>query len=305
MGNKYMKKAFTLIELLVVIVIIGIIASLTFVALNSVRAKARDTKRIADIRNLQSALEIYKNDNGVYPTYATSGTALVANGQTYMAKIPTAPTNTGYDVYTYTSTDGTTYSIAYNLEKGVQDTGSGNLIALPGQVATVAPAPIVYALRDTGPGGGLIFYDKGSYSGSPSWRYLEAAPNTPNAGEWSSKAWGCSGALISGSDGTAIGDGKQNTADIKAGCATAGTPAKLTDSLVLNGLSGWFLPSKDELALMRTNLYLLSVGDFTTGYYWSSSEYSNNNAYNLNFSSGTSFFTNKDTTYYVRAVRAF
>ncbi len=133
------KWGFTLIELLVVIVIIGIIASLTFVALNGVRAKARDTKRIADIRNLQSALDIYKSDNDeMYPQYATSGTALVGpSGQTYMAKIPTAPTNTGLDVYTYTSTaDNTSYSIGYYLSSPIESGGpSGTVAATPGNNA--------------------------------------------------------------------------------------------------------------------------------------------------------------------------
>lgn len=60
-------RGFTLIELLVVIAIIGLLASTVLAALDSVRAKARDSRRIADMRQIQTALELYFNDNGVYP----------------------------------------------------------------------------------------------------------------------------------------------------------------------------------------------------------------------------------------------
>ncbi len=67
MKSKYNAKGFTLIELLVVIAIIGLLASVVLVALNGARKKARITKRVADLKQIQTALELYYNDNNQYP----------------------------------------------------------------------------------------------------------------------------------------------------------------------------------------------------------------------------------------------
>lgn len=68
------KKGFTLVELLVVIAIIGLLATLAIVALNSARAKARDAKRVGDVKQVQTALELYFNDEGGYPDTTAMGT---------------------------------------------------------------------------------------------------------------------------------------------------------------------------------------------------------------------------------------
>ncbi len=66
MKNKTSKKGFTLIELLVVISIIGILSSVVLAGLNSARKKARDAKRIAEIKQLEMALEVNYSMHGAY-----------------------------------------------------------------------------------------------------------------------------------------------------------------------------------------------------------------------------------------------
>jgi prepilin-type N-terminal cleavage/methylation domain-containing protein len=59
------QKGFTLIELLVVIAIIGILATLAVVAFGSAQTKARDSKRVADIRAVVAALAAAHTDGNV------------------------------------------------------------------------------------------------------------------------------------------------------------------------------------------------------------------------------------------------
>ena len=84
------KKAFTLIELLVVIAIIGLLSTLSIIALNSARAKARDAKRVSDVKQIQVALEMYYNEMADYPTSIAGGVS--ATGGTFLRVTPTPPT---------------------------------------------------------------------------------------------------------------------------------------------------------------------------------------------------------------------
>ncbi len=60
------EKGFTLIELLVVIAIIGTMSSLVLVSLANVRSRARDSKRMVEMRQLASAQMMYSGDTGTY-----------------------------------------------------------------------------------------------------------------------------------------------------------------------------------------------------------------------------------------------
>lgn len=94
-------RAFTLIELLVVIAIIGLLSSVVFASLNSARSKARDARRLADMRQIQIALELYYDTNGVYPIMGwvhsvdSSWNTLQSALAPYMPTLAKDPTNNG------------------------------------------------------------------------------------------------------------------------------------------------------------------------------------------------------------------
>lgn len=66
--KKTNQKGFTLIELLVVIAIIGLLSTLAVVSLNSARGKARNARRMSDLKQISTAMELMQSDEDVYPT---------------------------------------------------------------------------------------------------------------------------------------------------------------------------------------------------------------------------------------------
>jgi len=95
---------FTLIELLVVISIIGLLASTVFASVNSARAKARDARRLADVKQIGLALELYYDATGSYPDEtiadgSLAGWEVSTRGnfmeylQPYLARSPVDPFN--------------------------------------------------------------------------------------------------------------------------------------------------------------------------------------------------------------------
>jgi hypothetical protein len=135
-------------------------------------------------------------------------------------------------------------------------------------VAPPAKAPGEYRIGDTGPGGGTVFYDQGSNANG--WRYLEAAPVETEA----AAQWGADGSNVGGT-GIAVGAGKQNTALIIRALKAyeeTGRAAQICDALSYGGYDDWFLPSKDELALMYTVLAEKGLDVFRGDWYKSSSQ---------------------------------
>lgn len=110
--NTVSKRGFTLIELLVVIAIIGILSSVVLASLNSARRKGRDARRVADLKQLQLALELYYDANGSYPA-AVSVANLVTPG--YIAAIPLDPSDQSAYPYDQVSS-GSGYNLGANLE---------------------------------------------------------------------------------------------------------------------------------------------------------------------------------------------
>ena len=76
--KKLIGAGFTIIELLVVVSIISLLSSIVFASVNSARAKGRDAKRLADIKTIETALQLYYDDRGDYPAVAESGDGSLA-----------------------------------------------------------------------------------------------------------------------------------------------------------------------------------------------------------------------------------
>ncbi|MCK4539944.1 type II secretion system protein [Candidatus Parcubacteria bacterium] len=141
---KINKKGFTLIELLVVIAIIGLLSTLAVVSLNNARLKARDAKRMSDLKQISTAMELYSSDQGTsaYPTNAAgaetcadtptsniiaaadngaaidnlcgSNNAITDGTDTFLQAIPADPVSSAN--YHYEGS-ATTYCISAHLEK--------------------------------------------------------------------------------------------------------------------------------------------------------------------------------------------
>jgi hypothetical protein len=177
----------------------------------------------------------------------------------------------------------------------------------------ITHAPTVYALGDTGPAGGFVFYVTGD-----GLHGLEAAPEDIGGNATPTLvAWGCNGTTLEGMNETGVGSGAHNTSQRDL-CAEAPTAAKKAAAYEFNGYTDWFLPARDELDLMWENLAdpegdgrgdpfdSDSKGGFAGASYWSSSQYNLDYAWNQHFADRAQL-DGSDKAYglRVRAVRAF
>jgi hypothetical protein len=165
-------------------------------------------------------------------------------------------------------------------------------------LAVWKPVTNNYAIGDVGPAGGVVFYitDNGLHG-------LEAARTVLSAA-----TWGCDGADLTGADGTAVGTGAQNTADILADCAESGIAAELATAYSISGESGWHLPSGDELSLLHFRKDYVGkdlVGGLPDQDYWSSSETGIASAVCQNISNGNKGNCTKTGSRRVLPIRAF
>lgn len=122
-----MKKAFTLIELLVVVAIIAILTSIVLAQFSIAKSKSRDTKRVADVAQIQLAIQLYFDRCNQYPSSTNSGVTSIVNISsnvgcpsgitlgTFLNQLPTPPSGN------YGGTEYTAYRYHVHTLNGVND----------------------------------------------------------------------------------------------------------------------------------------------------------------------------------------
>lgn len=120
--NNNFKAGFTLLEMMVVLIIIAILAAVTWGNFFSSLVKGRDSRRKQDLEMVVKALDVYYNDNRSYPLTAKFpawGQPLPhptpALAVSYMTKLPEDPSSPGF-VYCYESSDGSYFKLYAHLE---------------------------------------------------------------------------------------------------------------------------------------------------------------------------------------------
>lgn len=119
------KKGFTLIELLVVIAIIGLLATIAIISLNNARQSSRDTRRISDMKQVQTAMELYFNDYTSYNLTCDSGLISACADPNIGTFLPglASITDPGSNAYTVIETAAASFSFRFTTER-VTDIGA-------------------------------------------------------------------------------------------------------------------------------------------------------------------------------------
>jgi hypothetical protein len=149
--------------------------------------------------------------------------------------------------------------------------------------------------------GGIIFYLDGNGGG-----LIAALADQSSSIQWYNGSY-----VTTGATGTAVGTGSANTDAIITvqGATETSYAAGLARAYTGGGYTDWFLPSIDELNLMYSNIgqgsSLGNIGNFSSHFYWSSTEINVNSALRQGFSIGAQGNGVKFYEDHVRAIRAF
>ena len=179
--------------------------------------------------------------------------------------------------------------------EGCTDCESSNFTA----IATVDDGTCesgVYQIGDFVFGGYVFYLDETGEHG------LVAASS-----DFGNHEWGCYNDNIYGAYDPSIGSGESNTESIVNDLTCYGdyTAAQFCYDLSSSGYSDWFLPSKDELNLIYTNLFQQGISEFTEMIYWSSTTNSSSTSWGHSFQNGLPSTYSKGGAQRVRPVRSF
>lgn len=131
MERFFVKKGFTMIELMIVVVILGILAAIVVPRFIGREEEARITAAKVQISNFETALTMFRLDNGFYPSTEQGLRALVEEPSTgreprdwkqYLPRIPSDPWGNEY-VYISPGSDGRDYDIISPGPDGEPGTG--------------------------------------------------------------------------------------------------------------------------------------------------------------------------------------
>lgn len=130
---------FNLIEIIFVVFILSFLASSMFVSSKNVLIRSKDVQKLDDIKVLQSALDLYKSNEGFYPATSTiiAGQPLTSldHVKTYLNKIPNPLSDSVDDNYQYYQVQqGNSYKIDYKIDNKIGNISPGKCSATPSSV---------------------------------------------------------------------------------------------------------------------------------------------------------------------------
>lgn len=124
MNSSKQNSGFTLMELLISVSIIAVLISIGIASYTTINKQSRDTRRKSDLEQVRSALEMYRADNGYYPSAGSGAWTAFSNLDTelvttYLPAMPTDPKRTASYTYKATSVSGGNY-YGYCLSAGLE-----------------------------------------------------------------------------------------------------------------------------------------------------------------------------------------
>jgi hypothetical protein len=250
----------------------------------------------------------------VATTMGAIGGSSTANGGTITAGVlkltPADATNGGLvTTGAQTFAGNKTFSSPIKITAGSPGAGKVLTSDATGMASWSSSSPCSYTIGQNVPAlGGIIFYlDPSGCHG------LVCAPTDQGTGKvFNYEVLGAFGIrpILSYAYGTGLFEGSHNTNLINNG--NPNVAASVCGDLLLGNKNDWYLPSIEEFKRMYQNIGqgnafgLGNVGGFTSTKYWSSSEISDWSAWAWDFTTGNATVeVNKESTYYVRAIRAF